>query len=99
MSDLAVSVLANANLTQLIAKDLKIDEKDNLAEQYNINTSINAGDRSLNKSRVDINEFNTEFNKRKNHNCPYCDRSFTRPYRLNDHISFTHTDEVRMIGN
>lgn len=32
--------------------------------------------------------------KRKQHNCPYCDRSFTRPYRLNDHISFSHTDEV-----
>ena len=37
---------------------------------------------------------NSDINKRKNHNCPYCDRSFTRPYRLNDHISFSHTDEV-----
>ena len=36
----------------------------------------------------------SDIHKRKNHNCPYCDRSFTRPYRLNDHISFSHTDEV-----
>ncbi len=33
--------------------------------------------------------------KKKQHCCPFCDRSFTRPYRLNDHISFSHTDEVR----
>ncbi len=37
---------------------------------------------------------NTSMDKKKMHNCPYCDRSFTRPYRLNDHISFSHTDEV-----
>ncbi len=35
--------------------------------------------------------------KRKQHNCPFCDRSFTRPYRLNDHISFSHTDEVKIL--
>lgn len=35
--------------------------------------------------------------KRKQHNCPFCDRAFTRPYRLNDHISFSHTDEVKSI--
>ena len=39
-------------------------------------------------------EKDSSSDKRKNHNCPYCDRSFTRPYRLNDHISFSHTDEV-----
>ena len=32
--------------------------------------------------------------KKRQHCCPFCDRSFTRPYRLNDHISFSHTDEV-----
>jgi hypothetical protein len=36
----------------------------------------------------------TSSSKKKQHNCPFCDRSFTRPYRLNDHISFSHTDEV-----
>lgn len=36
----------------------------------------------------------TSTSKKKQHNCPFCDRSFTRPYRLNDHISFSHTDEV-----
>jgi hypothetical protein len=36
----------------------------------------------------------THDKNKKNHCCPYCDRSFTRPYRLNDHISFSHTDEV-----
>lgn len=36
--------------------------------------------------------------KRKQHNCPFCDRAFTRPYRLNDHISFSHTDEVNRLS-
>jgi uncharacterized Zn-finger protein len=30
---------------------------------------------------------------KRQHCCPFCERSFTRPYRLNDHISFSHTDE------
>lgn len=33
---------------------------------------------------------------KRQHCCPFCERSFTRPYRLNDHISFSHTDEVKI---
>lgn len=55
-------------------------------------------DNNMNKFSVqNSTNHNTSTNnidKRKSHNCPYCDRSFTRPYRLNDHISFSHTDEV-----
>jgi hypothetical protein len=32
---------------------------------------------------------------KKANTCPHCYREFARPYRLNDHIAFSHTEEVR----
>jgi transposase-like protein len=49
---------------------------------------------NTNSSTSNHNTTANNIDKRKSHNCPDCDRSFTRPYRLNDHISFSHTDEV-----
>ncbi len=64
----------------------QVQQQQQILQSQSTNTPIKNG----------VNDQSTlsDVNKRKQHNCPYCDRSFTRPYRLNDHISFSHTDEV-----
>ena len=56
----------------------------------NTTTNTSSNNSQLNMS---ISSNNGDKNK-KAHCCPFCDRSFTRPYRLNDHISFSHTEDV-----
>lgn len=58
------------------------------------NPSNDANGTNLLNQQMSNSNANLSLEKRKQHSCPFCDRSFTRPYRLNDHISFSHTDEV-----
>ena len=100
MSQFAISSgnFANATTTattttiKMNDNDVKIIKEPLSLEAPSKFSSIDDGDSNLNLKIEKDN--NSDINRRKNHNCPYCDRSFTRPYRLNDHISFSHTDEV-----
>ena len=62
------------------------------------NLSTNTTTKST-KTKSLTSTHTTSSSKKKQHKCPFCDRSFTRPYRLNDHISFSHTDEVCLYIN
>jgi hypothetical protein len=92
MSQFSISNFANVTTIKMNDNDAKIIKEPLSLEAQSKFSSLDDADSNLNlKSEKDNN---SDINRRKNHNCPYCDRSFTRPYRLNDHISFSHTDEV-----
>lgn len=99
MSQFAISNFANATTFKMNDNGVKtITESLSLETQNSKYSSLDDVDSTLNL-KIEKDNDSSDINKRKNHNCPYCDRSFTRPYRLNDHISFSHTDEVNVLSN
>ncbi|CAF0712392.1 unnamed protein product [Brachionus calyciflorus] len=83
----------SVDLVEAINQANLVDNVPNGLLSIDTNLSINTSENGHNEKSPSLNMNLSE--KRKQHNCPYCDRSFTRPYRLNDHISFSHTDEKK----
>lgn len=81
-----------SNNSSKIGANIKDEIVNNTANNSNNNNNDN---RNINAPSTSFTSpQSSHLDKRKQHNCPFCDRAFTRPYRLNDHISFSHTDEV-----
>jgi hypothetical protein len=91
MSQFAINNFANAATMKINENSIEKQSKFNSLDDSDVN------DVNMDLEDDKDKHNSSDINKRKNHNCPYCDRSFTRPYRLNDHISFSHTDEVNWI--
>lgn len=97
--------LNNSLLTTLAASTSNTNDNNNasiLLDNKNTNRNNNqtssSASTSSSSSSTNAPCSSSNYNdKKKQHKCPFCDRSFTRPYRLNDHISFSHTDEVNIL--
>jgi hypothetical protein len=102
IATLAASTSTN-NLLSLTSNNndnasILLENKNNSKNSKNINmnnqTSSSTSTSSSSSSTNAPCSSSGNLDKKKHHKCPFCERSFTRPYRLNDHISFSHTDEV-----
>jgi hypothetical protein len=81
------------NNTSILIENKNAKSINNINANTNSQTSSSAST-SSSSSSTNAPCSISNLDKKKQHKCPFCERSFTRPYRLNDHISFSHTDEV-----